>query len=237
MGIDIGPGINVGPGIIITQDVSGTTPASTTNMSVVSTSPFVAGGKSYSFNGASSFLTYTGDAGTNFGTGDFTVEMFLQYSTVTGRRDAVWWGVDTSNRGGIIKNLSSTNLTYYISPTVAAAVNYAWTPTLNTWYHIALVRISNSTKLYVDGTAVGTPSPYTDNKNYGTGYTVYVGRDNSAASSWFGGLMTNLRICKGVGVYTGNFTVPTTQLTFTQSAGTNISAITAGQCSILMLPS
>jgi alpha-tubulin suppressor-like RCC1 family protein len=36
-----------------------------------------------------------------------------------------------------------------------------------------------------------------------------------------------------VGVYTGNFTVPATPLTATQSSGTNISAITAGQTVLL----
>ena len=36
-------------------------------------------------------------------------------------------------------------------------------------------------------------------------------------------------------MYTGNFTVPTIALTVTQSAGTNISAITAGQTQLLLL--
>jgi hypothetical protein len=46
--------------------------------------------------------------------------------------------------------------------------------------------------------------------------------------------MTNIRVVKGVGVYTGNFTVPTKPLLPTQSADTNINAITGSQTSLLL---
>jgi len=48
------------------------------------------------------------------------------------------------------------------------------------------------------------------------------------------GYMSNMRVVIGLGVYTGAFTVPTSPLTVTQSAGTNISAITAGQTQLLL---
>jgi hypothetical protein len=50
---------------------------------------------------------------------------------------------------------------------------------------------------------------------------------------FFAGNISNFRIVKGVAVYTGNFTVPTSSLTATQSSGTNISAITGTQTSLL----
>ena len=49
----------------------------------------------------------------------------------------------------------------------------------------------------------------------------------------FGGYISNLRVVKGVAVYTGNFSPPTSPLTATQSAGTNIAAITGTQTSLL----
>jgi hypothetical protein len=48
------------------------------------------------------------------------------------------------------------------------------------------------------------------------------------------GYITNFRWVTGVSVYTGAFTPPTRRLTVTQSAGTNISAITAGQTQLLI---
>ena len=203
MSISVGPGWRIGSGWGLTTGIVGTTPTLVSGATVVAQSPYTAGGTAYSFNGTNNYVTYDGSAGqTAFGTGDFTIEYFINYASITGRRDSVWWGASNSDRGGLIYNFTAGNLTYYISPTVAAAVNYAWTPTLNTWYHVALVKISGNTRLYVGGTLVGTPTPYTGTKSYsGTGYTV-----------------------------------PTTQLEYTQSAGTNISAITAGQCNILMGP-
>ena len=46
--------------------------------------------------------------------------------------------------------------------------------------------------------------------------------------------MTNVRVVKGVCVYTGNFTTPTAPLQATQPAGTNIAAITSTSTSLLL---
>jgi hypothetical protein len=48
------------------------------------------------------------------------------------------------------------------------------------------------------------------------------------------GYLANVRIVKGVAVYTGNFTSPIAPLQATQSAGTNISAITGTQTALLL---
>jgi len=176
-------------------------------------SPIVSTPTSYSnfFDGTGDYLTTPANAAFGFGTGDFTVEFWLNFSIVPNRQDLVWWGVSGSDRGGLVWNLTTGNLTYYISPTVANAINYAWTPTASTWYHIALVRSSGSSKLYINGVQGG--STYTDTKNYSTSNLVTIGQDNSAASSYLTGNISNLRIVKGTAVYTANFTPPTSPLT------------------------
>ena len=92
----------------------------------------------------------------------------------------------------------------------------------NTWYHIAVVKNSGVTKLYVNG--IGASTSYSDSRNYGSSQPVQIGNDDSG--NYFQGYMSNFRIVKGVAVYTGNFTTPTSPLAATQSSGTNISAIT-----------
>ena len=64
------------------------------------------------------------------------------------------------------------------------------------------------------------------NADIGNAYATYT-------LTYWQGYLSNLRVVNGVGVYTGNFTVPTTPLTATQSSGTNISAITSGQTVLL----
>ena len=173
----------------------------------------VENGGSVTFDSNGDYLTSSASSSLAFGTGDFTVECWVNFASISNRQDIAWWGVDGSDRGGLIWNLSTNTLTYYISPTVANAIDYAFTPVAGKWYHIALVRISGSTKLYIDGTQGG--AIYSDSKNYASSsYFVTIGKDNSASSSYLNGYLSNFRIVKGTGVYTGNsFVVPTVPLT------------------------
>ena len=73
----------------------------------------------------------------------------------------------------------------------------------------------------------------------GTGAaTLYIGVVGAGATNLpWGGQLSNFRMVKGVGVYTGNFTVPVTPLASSQpagAAGSNIAAITATQTSVLL---
>jgi hypothetical protein len=124
-----------------------------------------------------------------------------------------------------------------------------------TWYHLAVVNTVSGAVIYWNGVAVCSSTPltgFTDGINYftlGRSFSEYSPQLNgrpivdvpfsnfTSAPSTHGmtGFISNLRICKGVAVYTGNFTVPSAPLQSTQSAGTNISAITGNQCTLLTL--
>jgi hypothetical protein len=90
--------------------------------------------------------------------------------------------------------------------------------------------------MYCNGVASGTTTNAADIYDY-------VGQLNIGFSQtwsvYYNGWISNLRICKGLAVYTGNFTVPTGLLTSTQSAnpfgGSNTSAITGTATSLLTL--
>jgi hypothetical protein len=122
----------------------------------------------------------------------------------------------------------------------------AYTIPLDTWTHVALVGqyftapgtnpVARRT-LYINGVLkrqtydhVGSPYdltyyPYARSEiGANWGYTANGNRGYQDES--FTGLMSNMRITRNCAVYTGDFTVPTAPLELTQSAGTNISAIT-----------
>jgi hypothetical protein len=102
---------------------------------------------------------------------------------------------------------------------------------INQWHHIAFVRISGVLYFYIDGVQTGSAA-FTG--TIGSSGTATIGMSaNYSGTNYFNGSLSNFRIVNGVGVYTGNFTVPTSPLTVTQSSGTNIAAITSGQTQIL----
>lgn len=169
-----------------------------------------------------------------FGTGDFTIEWF-QYQT-------------DSNSFPRIFAIGS-----YPSQTIGCSIEgstfYAWvsnansfgsvTPYKNAWVHFAIVRSSSSLKVYKNGIAISTPKANATNINNTSTALTFGNETIKSVGSSFGGYMTGIRICKGLAVYTGNFTKPTSPLGQTASAnpygGSNTSAIT-NQCVLLLNP-
>ena len=76
-----------------------------------------------------------------------------------------------------------------------------------TWYHVAVARSGGTTRLFLDGTQIGT---YTDSNDYGSTTPVVVGSDYQASpTEAFNGHVDEVRISKGAARFTAGFT-PTT---------------------------
>ncbi len=211
-----------------------TSPTSNVGVDISSVSPFVGGGYSYDFNGTSDYLSVSGDDSWDFGTGDFTIEWF-QYQT-------------DSNFAPRIFSIGS-----YPNANIACSIEedifYAWfssaepfgdvTPYKNQWVHFAIVRQSGVLRIYKDGSQFGTDVSNTTDISNST--PLYFGsEENQSAAGMYGGYLTNIRIVKGLAVYTGAFTVPTSALTLTASAnpygGSNTVAIPADYTKLLFVP-
>ena len=83
-------------------------------------------------------------------------------------------------------------------------------PSQNAWHHIAVVRSSNTIKVYVDGTADSTT---VSNSSTFTGF-IRLGAEfyNGSATIRSKMHMSNFRIVKGTALYTSNFTPPNNRL-------------------------
>ena len=80
----------------------------------------------------------------------------------------------------------------------------------NQWHHVALVRSSGTTHLYVDGTSAGS---YSDTDSYSDNSgspRPLIGTRYNTSNGNFKGYMDDLRLTVGVARYTSNFTPPTT---------------------------
>jgi hypothetical protein len=184
-------------------------------------------GISASFNGTTQNLAVAANTALTLGTNDHTIE-FWMYQTSRGSY-AVPWAYDgtaaqlTGNYyllivGGLSFSLGLGNG----AGGYAVALTLSPTPSLNAWHHYAIVRIGTTFTVYVDGVSVGSA---TSSQSISAQVNpMYVGYQS--ANGRVAGRVSNLRVVVGLGVYTGAFTPPTSPLTVTQSAGTNISAIT-----------
>ena len=177
---------------------------------------------SASFSGSNS-LSVPNSAALNPGTGDFTIE-FWTYLTSTTNNASFYRG----NNNGVDIFMNGQGRLAMGQAQVATLITDSVTMTTGAWVHVAAVRIGGSTRLYKNGVQVGAAG---DSNNYVTNSVNYIGTQGGL---WITGYISNLRVVVGLGVYTGAFTPPTAPLTVTQSSGTNISAITAGQTRLLL---
>jgi len=167
--------------------------------------PFSNTGWSNYFDGSGDSLTVAGNAAFAFGTGDFTVEFWVYITSGTA---AGFW--DTRNAVTQVTPLiyyDSSTLRYYVN---GAVVISGGSLTANTWTHVALARSSGTTRLFVNGSQVG--SSYADTNNYTATNTNYIGNTFNSGQQ-LAGAISNFRIVKGTALYTGTFTPPTAPLT------------------------
>ena len=148
-----------------------------------------------------------------FGTGNFTIDLWVNFSTVTkvgfvshggpiiGSDRLGWvfmWQPD-DNTIAFREVASGTSPTFQIS--------YGWIPTTNVWYHVAVSRSGNNFYLFINGSVVATSST-TSSMVVSSSYNLKVGT-NSAAEWSLNGYMDEVRISKGIARWTSNFTPPT----------------------------
>jgi hypothetical protein len=95
---------------------------------------------------------------------------------------------------------------------------------LNVWTHIAVVRIGTAMNMYINGTSVVSNSSVTQNFSDSTNVR-YLGFFNGLNPYYFAGNISNFRVVKGIGIYTGNFTPSKSSLQTIQNSGLNVSAI------------
>lgn len=215
---------------------------SVTSATLSYSSPFVsAKSGSYLFSGTGgSYVSSTGGPRFAVGTGDFTVEWFA-YQLNTNSNPSAWW-YGTSSLGIEFESSEATAdvKLYAGGSSVVLAAGLAKGSYIEQWTHWAVVRLSGSSTLYRNGISVGSVAFSTDITDSAS--TFYIGNrgPSSTNNQSFNGYITNVRIIKGVGTYTGSFTVPTNNLLRVQTTnyygGSNTSAVRSEQVALLMVP-
>ena len=175
----------------------------------ISTTQSKYGGASGYFDGSGDYLDISGTGiATAFGTGDFTIEFWYYPLSVSVQQNLVDKIGSASNA---IYMSSAGVLKYYLAGDRITGA----TLSANNWYHIALVRYSGVTKLYINGVQSG--ASYTDTNNYAlnTGSPRIGAAFNNTVS--VNGYIDDFRISL-FARYTSTFTPPTAALPTTASS-------------------
>jgi hypothetical protein len=176
------------------------------------------------FDGSGGVSIYPTDSSLDFGTGDFTIEFWMQAATLD---DIVGLLQHRSIDGGFnsgqwqLMTFGGGKLLWYSSS--LACISDSSIPT-GEWVHVAVVRVGTNMEMFINGTKqAGT---YCESASL-------TGGDDAAFNIGFGigglshydGYMAGLRIIKGTAIYWNSFT-PATVISAIPS--TNIATVSSG---------
>jgi len=190
---------------------SGNTGHSITNTSGVLFSTKLNNSSLY-LDGSGDYIQIADSSLWSFGTGDFTIEGFFYFRSLSNNIPFVSQYVDGDNRW-IFGWQTDNTITFACKSSGSWIIDStrSWTPSVNTWYHIAVSKSSGTYRFFVNGTQIGNNIDDSDS-HPDMGSDLYIGY-SPAGPQYFYGLIDDLKISKGVALYTSNFTAPSTELT------------------------
>ena len=149
-----------------------------------------------------------------FGTGAYTIEMWIwrQMATDTyGGQMNLYDGRDGGNTNRVLFYVNgNSKLAAYINGSVKGTSTDDVPE--NQWVHVALTRSGTYGYLYMNGTQVASWSGDSTDIAKPSSY-LYIGVASNGSSYDFLGWMSNVRVVKGTAVYTSGYTPPTTPAT------------------------
>jgi hypothetical protein len=197
------------------------TPKTVTNNNVTFSDTVKKWGYSGVFNGTTAYLTVPDSEDFDFGSGDFTLECYVNLSAEATTHGIVSQGDSFFGDRAFVfalDKISGNNYNFYVSYSIDGTNNIILTRdagifTLGTFYHIALVRNGPDLRLFKDGTQIGatynigTSIIFNSSGTFNVGMTLY----NASLYYLFNGYIDEIRISKGIARWTSNFTPPTSQ--------------------------
>lgn len=169
------------------------------------------GSASLRLDGTGDYVTFPDVAGFNLADNDFTIEFWVRFNSI-GFDSLMNQQDDSSSTSGFKFDAFGTTLEFNFGNVGGGttAISGTWTRSTGQWYHVAACRESDSLRMFVDGTQVGSTQNVTGISIENPSYTLNFGYRLSSAATWhLDGWIDEARIVNGTGLYTANFTPPT----------------------------
>ncbi|MFH0831657.1 MAG: LamG domain-containing protein [archaeon] len=193
------------------------------------------GGTSLLLDGNSDYVTLPDSDDWNFGTGSWTVDFWLRWNTV-GYQGFFTQYVSGTSDTSLFYTGNTLYMGAYTDGSWVILVTTAFTPSANTWYHLAFERkaLNNNNQdiaIFIDGVIKTGADLSMDGGGAWNGAfpdraaVLTIGYDERF-SGYFNGYIDEFRVSKGIARWTSSFSVPTSAygpsgLVFQYQNGTN----------------
>jgi len=177
-------------------------------------------GSAFSFNGEDQYISLTGG---DLSGGDWTIEMWVNYDSMTQFSGPIATDMDkvlpAGNTAGefdfhIRTTTAPHRMSFFVrndgsSPTTFDIENDSVAITAGTWHHVAASFVSSTNTIYVgvDGTVSSSTNAAFASISLGAEDALQIGK-NRTNNQFFNGQIDDIRLTKGVARYTSSYTVP-----------------------------
>lgn len=203
---------------------------------VIKSSPFGDGKSAMYFDGNDDYISVPASADWDFSGTDVTFEFWMNLSDVTNVNVLVSLYTDSNNNIAVYTTASKIVFEDKRSSSYSGRGYTSGADLkINTWQHVAIVYDTSATTMaiYIDGKYSYTSGSSFSSLIDASSRALQFGGQNDGGAYQVSGYIDEIRITH-TAVYTGDFDVPTSRLSATQSSGTNISAITGTATKLLI---
>ena len=180
----------------------------------IDTAQYKFGGAALLLDGTNDRVSVADDSSLDIGSNDFTLAGWVRFNG-SPSGDATFiakWRLSSGQREfRFYYENSSSELRMVLSTTGSNEVTVAesWSPSADTWYHLAASRTGGKIHLFVDGTQLGSGTSNSSSVN-NAGHAVTFGcTDNAGPVAALDGWLDEWIFLNGTGIYSSNFTPPT----------------------------
>jgi hypothetical protein len=164
------------------------------------------------FNGTTAYLSIPDDDDFTFGSGDFTIDMWIRFTSVEGIQVFANQGDDNTDLSWFLRYNNTNNLQFYYTTDGISTipVSFSWTPSIDVWYHVAIIRNNSDIKAFINGLQIGSTYNISTTILYNTSAVFEIGKRTSTTfpTQFFSGYIDEVRVSKGIARWTSNFSVP-----------------------------
>ena len=153
------------------------------------------------FDGTGDYLSIPDSNDWDLETSNFTIDFWVRFTNTGGSQTIFELGKYSANAGIQIQTEGGTTLKVYINGG-SADLSVNWTPLIDTWYHVAIIRSGGNINAYINGVSLGSSANSEDIQSSTFGARI----GNNETSNYFYGYLDEIRVVKGTAIWTEDFT-------------------------------